>query len=157
MLDTPVSGAKVGADAGTLTLMIGGETALVKEMEPILAAVSANRFHLGGIGMGQVGKVGNNMILFSNMLATTEGIAFAVKAGIPVKTFLDFVNVSTGSNWASQKWEAWSQLKQDKSPTATLHLMYKDLGLGPAYAQEMGVDLPLFSQFDKHDLWRLPE
>ena len=154
VLDAPVSGAKAGAAAGTLTLMIGGNTSLVKKMEPILEMVSANRFHLGDIGMGQVGKLANNMILFSSMSATTEGIAFAIKAGIPLETLLNFVNVSTGNNWVSQHWDAMAGLKSDRSPTATLHLMYKDLNLGLGYAKEIGVDLPLASQFNQIDLWR---
>lgn len=157
VLDSPVSGAKTGADAGTLTLMIGGDESLVKKMGPILQAISANRFHLGGIGMGEVGKVGNNMILFSSMAATTEGIAFAVKAGIPIKAFLDFVNVSTGNNWVSQRWDYLAMMKKDKSSTATLHMMYKDLNMGLAYAKEIGVDMPMISQFGKLDLWRSPE
>ena len=154
VLDSPVSGAKAGAEAGTLTLMIGGDESLVKKMEPVLQAVSANRFRLGDIGMGQVGKVANNMILFSSLSATTEGVAFAAKAGIPVKTLLDFVNVSTGSNWISQHWDAMVGLKSDHSPTATLHMMYKDLRLCLAYAKEIGVDLPLASRFEQIDLWR---
>ncbi len=154
MLDSPVSGAKAGAEAGTLTLMIGGEESLVKKMEPILQAISANRFHLGAIGMGEVGKLGNNMVLFSSMAATTEGIAFAVKAGIPIKTFLAFLNVSTGSTWVSQRWDAMAMLKKDKGPTATLKLMYKDLSLGLSYAKEIGIDLPLVSRLDQIDLWR---
>ena len=123
-------------------------------MEPILEMVSANRFHLGDIGMGQVGKLANNMILFSSMSATTEGIAFAIKAGIPLETLINFVNVSTGNNWVSQHWDAMAGLKSDQSPTATLHLMYKDLNLGLGYAKEIGVDLPLASQFNQIDLWR---
>lgn len=154
VIDSPVSGAKAGAEGGTLTLMIGGDAALVKKLEPVLQAISANRFHLGGIGMGEVGKLGNNMILFSSMAAATEGVAFAVKAGIDPKTFLAFVNVSTGNTWVSQRWDAFVGLKKDHSPTATLHMMYKDLGLGLSYSKEIGVEVPMMSELGKLDLWR---
>ncbi len=154
VLDAPVSGAKAGAEGGTLTLMIGGDESLVKKMETIFQAISANRFHLGGIGMGETGKLANNMVLFSSMAATTEGIAFAVKAGIPIKTFLAFLNVSTGSTWVSQRWDYLATLKKDHGPTATLKLMYKDLNMGLSYAKEIGADLPMMSKFDQIDLWR---
>lgn len=154
VIDAPVSGAKAGADAGTLTLMIGGDEASVKKMEPIFQAVSANRFHLGGSGMGETGKLANNMILFSSMASTTEGITFATKSGIPLKTFLAFLNVSTGSTWVSQRWDYLATLKKDHSPTATLKLMYKDLNMGLSAAKEIGVDLSMMSKFNDIDLWR---
>lgn len=154
VLDSPVSGARTKAEAGTLTLLVGGDESLFKKMEPILKVVGQNIFYMGSVGMGEVAKLANNMILFSSMASTTEGLAFAVKAGFPVKTILDFINVSTGVNWAAQNWELMTSFKKDHSPLATLNLMYKDLNLGLKYAKEIGVELPLASQFGQIDLWR---
>lgn len=154
VLDSPVSGAKARAEAGTLTLMVGGEPSLFEKMKPILQAVGTNIFYLGDFGMGQVGKMANNMILFGSMAATTEGFAFAVKAGIPLRTVIEFVKVSTGNTWVAQNWEVFATLKKDHSPTATLNTMYKDLNLALAYAKELNIDLPLCSKMGQIDLWR---
>jgi len=157
VLDCPVSGAKAGAEAGTLTLMVGGDENVFKKVEPILQAVSKNIFYLGGSGMGEVAKLANNMITFTSIAATTEGLAYGVKAGISLETILELIKVSTGNTWAAQAWDALTVLKEDHSATASLHLVYKDLKLGVGYAKEIGVDLPLISQSGNVDLWRLPE
>lgn len=154
VLDSPVSGAKAGAEAGTLTLMVGGDSEVVKEMEPVLRAIGANLFHLGPIGMGEVGKLANNMVLFGSMAVTTEALAFATKAGIRLKTFINFVNVSTGVTWVSQKWDTVAALKKERTPKATLNILYKDLEMGLACAREAGVEVPIISKLGEADLWR---
>jgi 3-hydroxyisobutyrate dehydrogenase-like beta-hydroxyacid dehydrogenase len=157
VLDSPVSGAEARAIAGTLTLMIGGDESLVKKMNPVLMAISANQFHLGAIGMGQIAKIANNMILFSSIATTTEALAFGVKAGIPLKTLVATFNVSSGSTYVSQHWEAIAAEKKNKSPSASFTVFSKDLKLALKYAKEMDVELPLISQFGQIDLWRSPE
>lgn len=157
VLDSPVSGAEARAIAGTLTLMIGGDENLIKKMNPVFMAISANQFHLGAIGMGQIAKIANNMVLFSSIATTTEALAFGVKAGIPLKTLVATFNVSSGSTYVSQNWEAIAAEKKNKSPSASFTVFSKDLKLALKYAKEMDVELPLISQFGQIDLWRSPE
>lgn len=154
VLDCPVSGARVGAETGTLALMVGGDEGLFRKMEPVLQAISSYRIYLGPCGMGQVAKLANNMVIFSSIAATTEALQFAVKAGIPVKDLISVLNVSTGSTWVSQRWEALAAVKKDRNPNSTLNVLYRDLKLGLAFARELGIDLPLVSGFEQIDLWR---
>lgn len=158
VLDAPVSGGPIGADAGTLTLMVGGDRGLFEKMEPILKGVSKNIFYLGNLGMGQVGKLVNNTILFGNMLSTTDGLAFGMKAGIPLQTILDFVKVSSGNSWVAQNWDTMIvPFKKDHSMTSSLSMLYKDLALALKYAKQIGIDLPFSSNLGQMDLFRLPE
>jgi 3-hydroxyisobutyrate dehydrogenase len=154
VLDAPVSGAKFGADTGTLNLMVGGDEALFNKMVPILKTISINQYHMGPIGMGEVAKLANNIVAFASVTATTEALAFAAAAGLPVNKMLDLFNVSTGSTWVSHRWHTVANLKKDHSPASTFHVVHKDLNLGLSYAKELDVDLPLASRLSPLDLWR---
>ena len=72
MVDAPVSGGTAGAQAGTLTFMVGGENSVVECIRPILENMGKNIFHAGGSGAGQTVKVCNNMLLGIQMLGTSE-------------------------------------------------------------------------------------
>ena len=157
MLDSPVSGAKAGAEAGTLTLMIGGDESLVKKMEPVLQAVGTNIFYLGGIGLGEVAKLANNIMVVNNTLSSTEGLFFAMKAGIPLKTILELIKLSTGNSWVIEYWSLMASVKNDRRPGSTVELMYKDLKLALEYSKTINADLPLSSHSINLDLYKLPE
>ncbi len=141
VLDCPVSGARTGAEAGTLTLMVGGDEDLFKKMEPILQAISANIFYLGSIGMGEAGKLVNNLVLNGNREVLREGLAFGVKAGIPYKTILDFIKVSTGGSWAAENWELLG-FGRAQPQVVGPSIGNKDVRLALEYAKEIGVELP---------------
>ncbi|KAB2847017.1 MAG: NAD-binding protein, partial [Hyphomicrobiaceae bacterium] len=80
-LDAPVSGGVAGAEAATLTLMIGGSKAAFDRAKPILEAVSRKQVHCGEAGMGQAAKLCNNMMLAINMIGACEGFNLAEKLG----------------------------------------------------------------------------
>ena len=84
VIDCPVSGGVTGAAAGTLTLLCGGDAAVIEAQRPLLDAVSANVFHLGPLGSGLVGKVANNLIIGVGRLAIAEAFAMAKQAGVPL-------------------------------------------------------------------------
>ncbi|MBL8511539.1 MAG: 3-hydroxyisobutyrate dehydrogenase, partial [Betaproteobacteria bacterium] len=96
MIDAPVSGGTGGAEAGTLTFMVGGEAADFERAKPILQAMGKNIVHCGGAGNGQVAKICNNMMLAIEMIATAEGMALAAKLGMDPKTFAAIANTSSG-------------------------------------------------------------
>lgn len=101
MIDAPVSGGVGGAEAGTLTFMVGGEAADYEAAKPLLQAMGKNIVHCGGIGNGQVAKICNNMMLAIEMIATSEGMTLATRLGMDPKVFAAIVNTSSGRCWSS--------------------------------------------------------
>src|SRR5579862_250199 len=107
MIDAPVSGGVGGAEAGTLTFMVGGETHDYEAAKPILQAMGKNIVHCGGVGNGQVAKICNNMMLAIEMIATSEGMTLAAKLGMDPKTFAAIVNTSSGRCWSSDTYNPY--------------------------------------------------
>jgi 3-hydroxyisobutyrate dehydrogenase len=101
MVDAPVSGGVGGAEAGTLTFMVGGDTADFEAAKPVLQAMGKNIVHCGGAGNGQVAKICNNMMLAIEMIATSEGMTLASKLGMDPRVFASIVNTSSGRCWSS--------------------------------------------------------
>ena len=100
MLDAPVSGGVIGAEAASLTFMVGGEAGAFARAEPILRAMGKTIVHAGPAGNGQTAKICNNMILGASMIAVCEGFALAEKLGLPVQTLFDICSKSTSQCWA---------------------------------------------------------
>ena len=100
MLDAPVSGGVIGAEAGTLTFMIGGEETAFARGRPILEAMGRTIIHAGPSGAGQTAKICNNMMLAASMIAVCEGFALAEKLGLPAQTLFDICSKSTSQCWA---------------------------------------------------------
>ena len=100
MVDAPVSGGIGGANAGTLTFMVGGTDEAFARAEPILKAMGKAVIHAGGPGAGQAAKICNNMILGGTMIVTCEAFALAEKLGLDLQTFYDISSVSSGQSWS---------------------------------------------------------
>ncbi len=100
MLDAPVSGGVIGAEAASLTFMVGGEAAAFARAEPVLRAMGRTIVHAGPAGSGQTAKICNNMILAASMIAVCEGFALAEKLGLPAQTLFDICSKSTSQCWA---------------------------------------------------------
>jgi 3-hydroxyisobutyrate dehydrogenase len=107
MLDAPVSGGVGGAEAGTLTFMVGGDAQDFESAKPILQAMGKNIVHCGGAGNGQVAKICNNMMLAIEMIATSEGMTLATKLGMDPKVFASIVNTSSGRCWSSDTYNPY--------------------------------------------------
>lgn len=107
MVDAPVSGGVGGAEAGTLTFMVGGESADYEAAKPILQCMGKNIVHCGGPGNGQVAKICNNMMLAIEMIATSEGMTLAAKLGMDPKVFAGIVNTSSGRCWSSDTYNPY--------------------------------------------------
>ena len=107
MVDAPVSGGTGGAEAGTLTFMVGGETAEFEKAKPVLQCMGKNIVHCGGAGNGQVAKICNNMMLAIEMIATAEGMALAAKLGMDPKVFAGIANTSSGRCWSSDTYNPY--------------------------------------------------
>jgi 3-hydroxyisobutyrate dehydrogenase len=107
MIDAPVSGGVGGAEAGTLTFMVGGDAADYEAAKPVLQGMGKNIVHCGGIGNGQVAKICNNMMLAIEMIATSEGMTLAAKLGMDPKVFAAIVNTSSGRCWSSDTYNPY--------------------------------------------------
>jgi len=107
MVDAPVSGGTGGAEAGTLTFMVGGSIEDFERAKPILQCMGKNIVHCGAAGNGQVAKICNNMMLAIEMIATSEGMALAAKLGMDPKVFAGIVNTSSGRCWSSDTYNPY--------------------------------------------------
>jgi 3-hydroxyisobutyrate dehydrogenase len=146
-LDAPLSGGTAGAEAGTLTLMVGGDEATLARVRPVLDAFAARIVHVGGPGMGQVVKLCNNLIYAAQMLATAEATAMALKSGVDLAKFHDVLTHATGDCVAVRtRLPVAGVLPESPAsngwrPGFMTDLMAKDLDLALAYGARAGVPL----------------
>ena len=99
-LDAPVSGGVGGAQAGTLTFMVGADDEDFEAAEPILSRMGARIVHCGGPGAGQAAKVCNNMILGVSMIAVCEAFVLGEKLGLSHQALFDVASAASGQCWA---------------------------------------------------------
>ncbi|MDO9709506.1 3-hydroxyisobutyrate dehydrogenase [Paracraurococcus lichenis] len=152
MLDAPVSGGTMGAEAGTLTFMVGGPEEAFARAQPILAAMGRSIVHCGGAGAGQAAKVCNNMMLAANMIVTAEAFVLAEKLGLTHQALFDVASKSSGQSWALTSYcpvpgpVPNSPANRDYRPGFAAALMHKDLGLSQEAAASAGATTPLGAQ-----------
>ncbi len=143
-LDAPVSGGTRGAKSGELTVMVGGEKRVFDTLGSIWDCIGTNVFHVGEAGTGNIIKLVNNMLAFSNMMSNAEALILGAKAGIDPNVLWDIVKTSSG-NSATWTGGVKAILKDKLSPNFTVSLAFKDINLAADLAKELGVDLPMGS------------
>jgi 3-hydroxyisobutyrate dehydrogenase len=149
MLDAPVSGGVMGAQAGTLTFMVGGLDAAFKRGRPILEAMGRTIVHAGPAGNGQTAKICNNMILAVSMIGVCEGFAMAEKLGLPAQTLFDITSKSTSQCWAMTSYCPMpgpvpaAPSNRNYAPGFTAAMMLKDLRLSQQAAATAAATTPL--------------
>jgi 3-hydroxyisobutyrate dehydrogenase len=143
MLDAPVSGGQTGAEAGTLSIMVGGEEEVFSKCLPILKAMGKNVYYCGPSGNGEIVKVINNLMAGIFRVASAEALALGVKSGVPLKVLYDVINESSGQSRGMQVSAAAKAFKGDYEPGFAAELMHKDLGLALNLGKEERVPLPL--------------
>ncbi len=140
-IDAPVSGGEVGAKAGSLTIMCGGDEAVFERVRPLLELMGKNITLVGGNGDGQTTKVANQIIVALNIAAVSEALVFASKAGAdPAKVRQALM----GGFAASRILEVHGErmIKRTFNPGFRIKLHQKDLNLALQGAKEIGVSLP---------------
>jgi 3-hydroxyisobutyrate dehydrogenase len=100
-LDAGISGGAKAADAGTLTIMVGGDAAALDRVRPILERFASKIFHMGDSGAGHIAKLLNNFLNGISLAATAEVMVAAKLSGLDLETFLDVLNASSGVNFAT--------------------------------------------------------
>jgi 2-hydroxy-3-oxopropionate reductase len=140
MLDAPVSGGEKGAIEGTLSIMVGGDAAVVQEMLPVLQAMGKTITHLGPLGAGGFTKLANQVVVAINLTALGEALTLAAKAGLDVELVLKALGGGlAGSRCLDQKTPNY--LAHEFRPGFKVDLHYKDLGLVMEAARTLGVPL----------------
>lgn len=142
VLDAPVSGGTKGAEAGTLTIMVGGDTAALEKARPLLEPMASRIFHVGDVGCGNVAKLVNNMIGLACNSICAEGLVLGTRAGIDPQVLFDLLSVSTANNWSLQQYPR-TVFKGDFAPGFKIGLAHKDIRLALGLGEEYGVPLPL--------------
>jgi 3-hydroxyisobutyrate dehydrogenase-like beta-hydroxyacid dehydrogenase len=139
--DAPVSGGPARAKSGTLTIMAGASEADFAEARPVLEAMGTPS-HVGPVGMGEVVKLVNQIIISNTMLANVEALTFAAKAGADIDAVLAVIGGATGSNYLLQNWLPQSWLAGSHAPGFALDLLRKDLAAALDSGRAAGVPMP---------------
>jgi 2-hydroxy-3-oxopropionate reductase len=141
MLDAPVSGGEVGAESGTLSIMVGGKEAVLERVMPYLALMGRTITHIGGHGAGQTAKVANQIMVALNLEAVCEALLFASKAGAdPEKVRKALMGGAAGSRMLELKGE-WI-LNHTFKPGFRVAQQQKDLNSALSAAHKLGISLP---------------
>lgn len=142
MADAPVSGGTGGAQAGTLTFMVGASQALFDTLHPVLAHMGRNIVHCGDVGTGQVAKICNNLLLGISMVGVSEAMALGAALGIDSEVLAGVINSSTGRCWSSEVYNPWPGIVETAPASRGYtggfgaELMLKDLGLATEAARQ---------------------
>ncbi|MGH9369743.1 MAG: NAD(P)-dependent oxidoreductase [Thermoanaerobaculia bacterium] len=140
-LDAPVSGGQKGAIEGTLTFFVGGEAEALEKARPVFSAMGRRVTHLGPSGFGQLGKAANQIIVAGNLIAVSEGIAFAKKVGLPLPALHEALAAGAANSWALEVLGK-KMIARDFAPAFAIKHQQKDLAIVLSTAREKGVPLP---------------
>jgi 4-hydroxybutyrate dehydrogenase/sulfolactaldehyde 3-reductase len=143
MIDSPVGKTADHAVAGTLTLMVGGNPAVVERVRPVLSCMGRDFFHCGGLGMGEALKLTNNFLAATILSATAEALVMGVKAGLSLDLMTEVMKTTMA--WNNQLAVALPKkgLSGDFSPGFMVKLSEKDQRLALGMAKSLGVETPV--------------
>lgn len=133
VLDAPVSGGRTGAEAATLTIMVGGRKETFDRCRSILESIGKRIYYVGEIGSGEIVKLLNNMLVLTDLITARSVLEIAVKSGIDPKLVHDIINVSTGQSWV---WTNWVPTVLDrKTVGSTPDIFKKDVTIALEMAE----------------------
>ncbi len=142
-LDAPVSGGTSGAEQGTLTVMVGGDAALLDRVRPVLEAFGRKIVHCGPIGAGDALKSVNNALLAVHIWSAAEGLATLARAGVRADVALEVINASSGRSNATMNLFPERVVTRAFPRTFRLALLDKDVGIAAGVARDGKVPAPL--------------
>jgi 3-hydroxyisobutyrate dehydrogenase len=138
-VDAGISGGAAGAEAGTLTIMAGGEAEALDAVRPVLAHFAATVHHMGASGSGHVAKLINNFLNAVSLAASAEAMVAGRKAGLDLRQLLEVINASSGVNFATLNRFPRIVEGDYLEGGLTSDLMAKDVMLYLDLARELGV------------------
>lgn len=151
MVDAPVSGGVAGAEAATLTFMVGGSVDNFNLAEPILKLLGKKIIHAGAEGNGQAAKICNNLLLGISMIGVSEAFVLAEKLGLEAKKFFEISSHASGQCWSMTSYcpvpgiVASAPSNNQYRPGFMAKMMLKDLRLGLQAAETVDSAIPLGS------------
>lgn len=146
-LDAPVSGGTSGAEAGQLTVMVGGDAAALERVRDSFA-FAGKVVHVGGVGSGFAVKAVNNALLAVTLWATGEGLAALARSGVNLGAALEVINASSGRSNASQNLIPARVLTREFPATFGLGLLAKDAGIAADVVREVRASAPVLMQVE---------
>ncbi|MEQ8395621.1 NAD(P)-dependent oxidoreductase [Thalassobaculum sp.] len=152
LIDAPVSGGTAGADAGTLSIMVGGsdEAAIAKVM-PVFEATGKNVFRCGQLGCGHAMKCLNNYLSAVGLTAANEALVIGQKFGLDPSAMIDIINVSTGRNNSTETKYHQRVLNRKYGSGFSAALMAKDIGIAAGLAGDQEAFAPLLHTMN--EIW----
>ena len=142
MLDAPVSGGSEGAQNGTLSIMIGGDTDQLTKAMPVLQAMGSTITHVGPIGAGQTTKAINQIVAAGTFWAVAEGLALGLKAELDMDQVVQAVGSGAAGSWAFTNRS--NNMLDNRYPLGfRMRLHRKDLLIALETARELGLPLPM--------------
>ena len=142
-LDAPVSGGVAGAERGKLTIMVGGDPAILERVRPVLGAFGEKIVHCGPVGAGHALKAVNQYLLGVHIWALAEGLTVLARSGVSAATALDVINASSGRSNVSQNLFPERVLTRAFPRTFRLALLDKDVAIAAEAAREHSVPTPV--------------
>jgi len=142
LLDAPVSGAKGKAKDGTLALMVGGDSAVLRRARPVLSLMGNEIFHTGALGSGHATKALNNYLGAAGTIAGFEALVVGEKFGLDPKVMIGAINASTGKNSTTERKIPQQVFTGAFASGFQLALMTKDVGIAAGIARSAGVETP---------------
>ena len=150
VLDIPISGGIVAAREGALSVMAGGEDAVVERALPVLKVFARDITRTGGVGSGQTAKLAHQLVFSVNVMALLEGLALGVAGGLEPAVLKEVLRKGLANSAVLQAWPdlgpRWKGMLGASAPGAPLPNMRKDLHLVLQMAEALGVPLHIASQ-----------
>ena len=141
-IDAAMTGGAAGADAGTLTLMMGGDPNIIAQIDDVLNVISAQRFRLGDIGAGHAMKLVHNLILHSSFMATCEGLSLAARAGLDVAAATEVLNAGNARSFVTEVRFPRDILSGTMNARSRISNLEKDMALARDFASCLNSPAP---------------
>lgn len=141
VVDAPVTGGDIGAQKGTLSVMVGGDKSAVDTVLPLIETFASTVNHFGAAGLGQHCKMANQITIACSMLGMCEGLMYAHAAGLDLDTYIAAIRGGGAGSFSIESY-APRILKNDMEPGFYVEHFVKDLGIAINACREMGVSLP---------------
>lgn len=150
-VDAPVSGGPKGAATATLGMVLGGEKTVIDSIEPILAAISSKRVHVGPVGAGHVAKLLNNLLTGTHLIIAGEAARIATAAGLNPELIFNGLNAGSGGSKVTQNnFPNWI-FNNAFDSGFSMKLMRKDLHLAMGLIEQTAPSVPLAKEVGR--LW----
>ena len=142
-IDAPISGGPMGAEAGTLAIMAGGEADAFAKAEPLFQAMGENIFHVGPLGAGSVVKLQNQLLVGINLAGIVEAMVLGAKNGVDPATSYQVLGTAMGDSRMLHRAMPDFILKRNFDPAFAIKLLVKDLRLATQLGQQASVRMLL--------------